>query len=394
MAVSYIQSFHKYSYTKSSPGAQVVKKLAYAGQIERRGVNGRRTALVSGGYIYYLPTNYSREQDMYPIVRQRKWYSSGGKLHSYIAYEGPDTLKPNGTSYYRYYTDRAWGKGPGAAAKAKAYNALRSNAVNLAMLTKDLYDATKLAGSYFDRLNKAIPYLLKRKFRKAYQAFTNSHKIPKGMANTWLEFQWGVLPSIEAVQTSFKRAATDPARVIRVTGGGTSEMMDLPKVDGTNVSHDFDGSIVYTARCRAYRYYKNIAALDAHAFNPIEPAWDAIPWSFLVGWFAPIEEWLYQFNLVPSWIEVQGCDSMMNTVEYKVRQIRFCPTRFANGFPRNGSYLITPLNGGRRAVSFTRTKATGLVRPMDLSELIARSHIGLTCKRVISSAALATQRLT
>jgi hypothetical protein len=350
--------------------------------------------MVNGGYIYTLPTNYTRDQNLYCVVRRYKWTWYNGKLQSFIDYEGPDSLDPNATSYDYYFTDTAYGVNPRAAALAKAYNAVRSNAVNFAMLTKDLYDATKLAGSYFERLNKAIPFLLRKKFRKAYQAFTGSHKIPKGMANSWLEFQWGVKPSIEAVQNSFKRATTDPARTIRITGGGQSEAITLPKVDGSNVNHDFDGYVRYLARCRVYRYYKNIAQLEAAAFNPIEPAWDAIPWSFLVGWFMPIEEYLYQFALVPSWIQVQGCDSMKYTVERHIQQIRYCPTRFANGFPGNNSTMTVPIDGNRSEMSFSRTPATGLVRSMQLGELIARSEIGLTCKRVISSTALATQRLT
>jgi len=394
MAVSTSQTFYKYSYSIRNYGAPVVKQLAYAGYVTRKGVNGLRIATTSGGYVYYLPTNYSRTQDFYATVRQRRWTWSGGKFVNYIAYEGPSTLWPNATSYDVIFTDRAYGINPKAAAIAKAYNAVRNNAVNVAMLTKDLYDADKLALSYFERLNKAIPFLLKKKFRKAYQAFTGSHKIPKGMANTWLEFQWGVKPSIEAVQNSFKRATTDPARVIRITGGGQSEEVWLPKVDGSNVNHDFSGSVRFLASCRVYRYYKNIAQLDAHAFNPIEPIWDAIPWSFLIGWFAPIEEWLYQFAFVPSWIQVNGCDSVKYTTENHVQQIRYCPTQFANGFPGSGSTLTIPLGGNPKAVEFSRTKATGLVRPMQLGELIARSKVGLTCKRVISSAALATQRLT
>lgn len=394
MSVNSNQTFYKFSYSKSSYDASTVKQLAYAGFATRQGVNGLRIATISGGYVYYLPTNYSRTHDFYATMRTKRWVNRGGKLVSYIAFEGPSATSPNATSYDVIFTDGAYGITPKAAALTKAYNSVRNNAVNTAMLTKDLYDADKLALSYFERLNKAIPFLLKKKFRKAYQAFTGSHKIPKGMANSWLEFQWGVKPSIEAVQNSFKRATTDPARVIRITGGGQSEMMWLPKVDGSNTNHDFSGSVRFLARCRVYRYYKNIAQLDAHAFNPIEPTWDAIPWSFLVGWFAPIEEYLYQFAFVPSWIQVNGCDSMKYTTEYHIQQIRYCPTRFANGFPSSGSTLTTPLDGGRKKIEFTRTTATGLVRPMQLGELIARSHIGLTCKRVISSAALATQRLT
>lgn len=394
MSVNLNQSFSKISYSKSSPSAPVVTNLAYAGYVSRRGVNGKRIAMTNGGYIYVLPTDYTRNQDVYAVSRTWSWQYVSGVLTPYISYEGPSTMRPNATSYDEYFTDSAYGVNPKAAAMTKAYNKLRDNTGNFAMLTKDLYDATKLAGSYFDRLNRAIPFLLKKRFRKAYQAFTGSHKIPKGMSNTWLEYQWGVLPSITAVQDSFKRVTTDPARTIRVTGGGKSEMTLLPKVDGSNANWDFEGSVVTTARCRCYRYYKNIASLEAAAFNPIEPAWDAVPWSFLVGWFIPIEEWLYQFAFVPSWIQVEGCDSVKVTTDYDIRQIRYCPTRFANGFPKSGSLLQVPMSGHRKVVEFKRTRATGILKPLGFGEMLARSEIGLTCKRLVSSVALTTQRLT
>lgn len=99
---------------------------------------------------------------------------------------------------------------------AELDNRFNDTVTNLSMMAKDLYDASNMALDYFKRVNRCWKDLKRRNFRKAFRAFTGSRKLSKGMANNWLAFQYGVLPTIHSVQDAFVAANNQKAQTLRL----------------------------------------------------------------------------------------------------------------------------------------------------------------------------------
>lgn len=354
-----------------------------AGVTTRRGTHGTRT-YTSNGYVYMIPTDYYRRVSWFPYCRTigTEWSSTEMRYVTYVKYLGFSDSLPNASSIRTVYSDTYFGSNPTIAAKSKAYSNLQSNMVNYAMLTKDLRDGLKLAQDYFSRLSRAAPYIKRKKFKKAFSAFFGTSKKRKAAANTWLEFQWGVKPTIDAVQTAFKRAMADDARVIRIVGKGVSELNQIPQ---PNKSHRWSGHITQRAVCKVYRYFKNNYFVEQAAFNPVEPAFDAVPWSFLVNWFIPIEDYLRQFGYVSIWSETFGCDSLKAEWNYGVNWIEFGPAER----PITHTVWWSP----RVEMTFSRSEASAINLPLDFAEMLSRGSINMSIKRLLNTTALVTQRL-
>jgi len=353
-----------------------------AGQYDRWGSNGART-LVNGAYVYITPTDYLRRNTVRSLYRWYQYDYSGrwwaGDLYQWS--------RPQAVGDWKF-VDVGWGNNPASAAKNHAYNNLRSNLCNYAMLTKDLYDGLKMSQDYFSRLVRAAPYIKRKQFKKASTAFFGTSQKRKAAANTWLEFQWGVKPTINAVQEALQRATTDDARVIRVTAGAESEQWLVN--NGSN--YYFSGQLVEKTSCRCFRYFKNMYQLEAAAFNPIQPAFDAIPWSFLVGWFIPIEEYLLQFGYVSPWAETIGCDSVLTRTQGRFDYVRY-QTDMNRPFGRSGDQEWVPIGRVEDELSFRRTQASGVSLPLSFMEMLERGKINMSINRLVSSVALVTQRL-
>lgn len=355
------------------------------GHVVRQGTKGNRT-YTSNGYIYILPTDYYRSSswDAYSVQYTDYWESASGPKTRYVSGLGPGLPWVNDTSVRVIYKDTYWGEEPKTAAKTKAYAQLQSNMCNYAMLTKDLRDGLHLAQDYFDRVLKAAPYLKRKQFRKASNAFFGTSKKRKAVANTWLEFQWGVKPTIEAVQTALQRATTDDARVIRIVGKGVSELTKLP---ANNAWHRWSGYMLDRAVCRVYRYFKNNYFVEQAAFNPIEPAFDAVPWSFLVNWFIPIEDYLRQFGYVSIWSDTFGCDSVKDVWDYQVDWIEYGLDD--PNYPKIRTIPMSP----KRDMTFERSTSSAISLPLTFAEMLDRGSINMSIKRLLNTTALVTQRL-
>lgn len=380
------EPFYGVQMVKRSINAQPMYNTVLWGQIERRGVKGIRT-YTSNGYVYIFPTDYYKHSswDAYSIQYKDYWDEASRAWTPYVSALGPGLPWVNGTVIRVIYKDTYWGRSPSAAAKAKAYSQLQSNMCNYAMLTKDLRDGLHLAQDYFDRVLKAAPYIKRKQFRKASNAFFGTSKKRKAVANTWLEFQWGVKPTIEAVQTALQRATTDTARVIRIVGKGVSERTELP--GGDPEWHRWSGYMREQAVCRVYRYFKNNYFVEQAAFNPIEPAFDAVPWSFLVNWFIPIEDYLRQFGYVSIWSDTFGCDSEKDVWDYKVDWIEY-----GHIGPKYQHTRTIPLSQPK-TMTFKRTTSSAINLPLTFAEMLDRGSINMSIKRLLNTTALVTQRL-
>lgn len=101
-----------------------------------------------------------------------------------------------------------------------AQRGLFGQTLNVAMTAKDLIDANKMAQSWFSRMSAAAPFLRKKQWGKAYRAFFGNKSISKNACNSWLEFQFGVMPTKKAVQEAYTTYAKSqiPDKTVQVKG--------------------------------------------------------------------------------------------------------------------------------------------------------------------------------
>lgn len=264
---------------------------------------------------------------------------------------------------------------------AELDNRFNDTVMNLSMMAKDLYDASNMALDYFKRVNRCWKDLKRGNFRKAFRAFSGSRKLSKGMANNWLAFQYGVLPTIHSVQDAFVAANNQKAQTLRLvnTVGGSRTTRCV-----SSKYWSIYGQQVKKVSIRGFRYFTTKESIrNLLVTNQVEVAWDATPYSFLLDWFVPIGDYLKQFGYSTNLRATTGCNSKRSKIdEYS-----------------GGSYLGSqgPLKTWTEcrysSISLNRTLNTSLVWRPSFSEVVNSSKVGLTTNRCANAFALLVQRI-
>jgi hypothetical protein len=286
------------------------------------------------------------------------------------------------------YNDLAPSKMIRKGSMGEAQRRLYGQTLNLAMTAKDLMDANKMACDWFRRMTRAAPYLRKKRFGDAYRAFFGNKSVSKNAANTWLEFQFGVLPTKQAVQeayTTYANANT-PGDSIQINGvpsclrlSARSQTEFVPNDPGYGWTYPKGSKVV---RYQAIRYLsKNDITSALYRFNPFEVGWDMTPWSFVVDWFIPVGDWLKQFGYLTT-THCDGCDT-----ESQLTDVSGVGTFKLGSHGERMEFICSTHD-----VQVTRRKNASLEYSMSLSEMMSKSKIGLSCKRTVSALSLARQR--
>lgn len=267
----------------------------------------------------------------------------------------------------------------------EAQSKIFGQSLNLAMSAKDIVDANKMASDYFGRVSKAAPYLRKKQFGKALKAFFGTKSKSLAAANSWLEFQFGVMPTIHAVQDAYNHASASikasRGRLLRLRSASRTLRIQEPpppEEGWKQVPVNFEQS-----RYVCYRYLSKQDFLQNMArFNVVEVAWDATPWSFLIDWFVPVGDYLSQFGSITTFT-TDGCDSIKQEHEQYGTAIWLDNDADGHQVQSFSSHYV----------SFERRVNRTLSLNMSLSEMIERSKLNLSCKRTVTAFALARQRV-
>lgn len=177
-------------------------------------------------------------------------------------------------------------------AQAAVNLAERKQAIDMIVTrTKQIHDA-------FRALRKGDPF----KFFKTCTAATgklrprkvNGKKVPrwskpKNASNLWLEYHFGWEPMVGDIYNSMKILTKDHLYDKRVTASAQK----LTKLDtgGEIGQWKVTGSIMYTTRMCARISVTNPNAFLANqvgVLNPFAVAWELVPFSFVVDWFASV----------------------------------------------------------------------------------------------------------
>lgn len=116
------------------------------------------------------------------------------------------------------------------------------------------------------------------------------------VSNRWLEMQYGWMPLIQDLHGSVEelQAALQRPRTRKVTCKVKSndrvkiENYQDPYGNTTYIEEEWK----YSVRVNAWLQQESLAAVRLGLANPIDLAWELLPYSFVIDWFIPIGDWL------------------------------------------------------------------------------------------------------
>lgn len=326
---------------------------------------------------FITPTRYSRAYQFVQPGNSRSYsYASSG-----VPYVKTYTINNNSVNTGKQDTisDTISGKD----FNASLVGSFQQNILNLSMMAKDLYDASNMALDYFKRVNRCWKNLKRGNFRKAFKDFSGSRSLSKGMANNWLAFQYGVLPTIRSVQDGFAAANNQKAQTVRLVSTVRGER--VVKYRSPNQYTNVYGSYKMSKSVRGFRYFTTTDSIRSLLVtNQVEVAWDSTPYTFLLDWFVPIGSYLSQFGYATSLRANTGCNSSLIITE---------ESGASSGTDRYGRLSYVNEEVFKKAVTFNRILASDVVYRPSFSEVLNKSAVGLTANRCANAFALLVQRI-
>lgn len=258
---------------------------------------------------------------------------------------------------------------------------LQSQQVNVAMVVRDLKDANKMALGYFRRVNDCIKYVKRRKWKRALNAFLGNRSKVKAAANNWLEFQFGVLPTIHSVQDAYRVVGQRLSSNNQLLRLSTSSQR-VARMRTSTEGHKYYGMFNVKDEYLSLRYYSKKDTFNLLLnTNLVEAKWDMIPYSFLIDWFVPIGDYISQFGSLAHTTS-DGCDTQRQTSIVDAYDERWTGD-FLNSKSHYESVRVSTFRKVNRSIDYS----------MSFSELLNRSKLGISCNQAANAFALLAQRV-
>lgn len=207
----------------------------------------------------------------------------------------------------------------------------------------------------------------------------------KELANNWLELQYGWKPLLQDVEGVFKSLAmlnAGNADVQTVSASATADERSSVPLIGNSGGHLYNsGSSVHitNTRCKMSLRYR----VDDHAVsflrqtgfrNPINLAWEVLPYSFVIDWFMPIGNYLQSIN---AWEGLTFLDGHKTTF---TQEILICDCRGNYEYKPNANDIIRTYQAGsffQRVIRYDREKLTSFPtgRPPSFKNPFSTAHV-------------------
>lgn len=200
-----------------------------------------------------------------------------------------------------------------SAALVAARNRLKGQTVNLGVAFGERKATSRQLGDAARRMAQSVRELRRGNFRNAARALGIIGDVgrPRGSnwTNHWLQLQYGWKPLISDVYGSVAALSKRPPGDWRVTSTAQRKDVFTSVVNG-------GGADLYS--CKAVRNRGVFVRIDAipqndlsmslssvGVTNPLEVAWELVPYSFVVDWALPVGKWLSSLDALlgygPAW---------------------------------------------------------------------------------------------
>jgi hypothetical protein len=149
----------------------------------------------------------------------------------------------------------------------------------------------------------------------------------KSVIERWLELQYGWKPLLSDVYGACDALEKAPSSHWMVTGKGSAREntdVHITAYTDPNFRYDtyvkgFNGAFVRIDAAPENELLHTLAALGIT--NPLEIAWESVPYSFVVDWALPIGSWLSSLDAMLGYGETKCSISTMQRHEWDVRSV-------------------------------------------------------------------------
>lgn len=166
--------------------------------------------------------------------------------------------------------------------------------------------------------------------------------VSKSTAQNWLAFQYGWKPLLNDIHGALEALAEFTAAfdfVRRVTSSATHSLVEVQALKNAHVIHASEDAgfnkVSTTSRCKFVLYYQISDPLKTFMAqtgftNPVNLAWELLPFSFVVDWFLPVGPYL---ETLSSWDGLAFKDGSETnfTKQEATSAITFNSTKFVGG---------------------------------------------------------------
>jgi len=285
--------------------------------------------LWSPGYIQsYKPESERRVKPKDLIGNLTAWggHSRQTSLRAPVSWDTPpDTYG----SFVRYIDiDPQWYASNGNVGlnldpdwQTKLRLAIKDQKVNLAQTMAEYPQAQRMFANNATTIAKTLRFLKRGDLPNVFKTLGIPRKQLRGtISNRWLELQYGWMPllsdlhgSVEELQAGLTRQQTRKVTV-RVSAEENRKTLGgyVPQIQKDSYIEAYGKK---TVKVVAYLRQESLAASRLGFTNPINLAWELLPYSFVIDWFIPIGNWL---NSLDAGIGFQG---VTGTVTTKVKYI-------------------------------------------------------------------------
>jgi hypothetical protein len=280
------------------------------------------------------------------------------------------------------------------AAEIEALLELKDQSVNLGVAFAEAKQTANLVTSTAKSLTKAVGALRRKDFgeflrslgaplkpkygreiRQGRNPFNNGMSIPQ----KWLEHQYAWKPLLNDVYGSMEALKQQPRHAFIMTAKGSKWISDEPEL----WNHPMGGVTICLSGERRSGYFVRLDYEPGNVFfdslsrvgltNPLEVAWELVPFSFVADWFIPVGDWLRSFDAALGW-EFKGgsCSRFEKATTVRTQGLKEGPTGSASE-----GFLHGKFRGSSKQVRLDRTVygSSPIPRPPRFKNPVSTTHV-------------------
>lgn len=191
--------------------------------------------------------------------------------------------------------------------------AVKDQKVNLAQTLAEYKQAQNMFASNATTIAKALRQLKRGDMKGVFNTLNVKPKQLRGsVSNRWLELQYGWRPliqdlygSVEELQMGLQRPRYRKLKVHK-TDENRFERIDTLQVGVNRRKAVIDSRSKTTVKVVAYLKQSSTVSNRLGFTNPVNLAWELLPYSFVIDWLIPIGDWLNSLDAAIGLEEIYG----------------------------------------------------------------------------------------
>lgn len=312
--------FHQVS--KSTGIDTLSQKNVFVGRSNRSSVTKSGIHTIAG-VKFKPPTTYRRYVSRWTAESPGAWETINDYLSGYWGFSSTDA---DNAAIYPFTLDAKaeWVSNDQNRARTECLDKLNEASVSLGEDLAQLHLTVRTTVNTFSRMAKAFVAVRRKDFRLA--ATELGLTSTKGMAENFLEYQFGWKPlaqdiyhGVQLIKAHQGPLVMKAVREVKNTWSGSKLKGNPPGSFTKNVT--FDGNT--RNKCVLWgviddNFVANAKTIGVH--DPLELAWELIPYSFVIDWILPVGNFLLALSGTAGLTFLGGYESYVASGKYRLER--------------------------------------------------------------------------